>query len=324
MTDCSPCTEKASLVPHPNNAGPASPSSARGRRCRRRVAEVAVAFSMCLTTPQPASALTGIVVHSVKPNGGLGPIYNADKAIDESSTWPNFCAGRTDWCNLVIIATADTWESHNDFKTGVFTGDENDKWVPCLKEPNNKTLGDVARCNNKRIPKVLNYQGPVEDYLAQHIEDVKDHTNACLKFIDGGTRWTTPEYDLPSVFCVPIGGALSTCSFDTEKLSGSFSSVPGVLAGLKVSMGTVRVTCTGGDVRLVAKPDPATYPIKLEPSKLSTNNVATLDLGAGEGKPLAFSTKQNVPYAINVNAFVSGTYEAGTVSGSTTLVLSLP
>ncbi len=53
-------------------------------------------------------------------------------------------------------------------------------------------------------------------------------------------------------------------------------------------------------------------------------NVATVDLGAGEGKALTIKAKQGVNTRINVKAIVSGNYEVGEVRGTGTITINAP
>ncbi len=50
--------------------------------------------------------------------------------------------------------------------------------------------------------------------------------------------------------------------------------------------------------------------------------MATIDLGGGEGEAATLDIRQGIKTKIDVQAFVSGNYDAGTVSGSSVLTIS--
>ncbi len=100
---------------------------------------------------------------------------------------------------------------------GYTTGDNNTQWTACLQNPSAKTLGDVAKClQKKNIPTTVQ----AIDYLPDEFE-VKDHSLACMSY----RRSYGYDANKGRIYCAPLGGPLSTCKFDAPSLHGAFRGV---------------------------------------------------------------------------------------------------
>ncbi|WP_421332682.1 hypothetical protein [Aeromonas sp. 603607] len=158
---------------------------------------------------------------------------------------------------------------------------------------------------------------PVYDYLPSSYP-VRDHALACLAYRRGYDQYDAAK---GRIYCAAVGGPLSTCKFDAPSLTGTFQGTAGVIYREEVVLGAVNLTCDA-DLTLVAG---VGGPIEMvQGSNRDPRNVATVDLGAGEGVALTIQAKQGVTTRIGVKAFVSGNYEAGDVKGTGTITIGVP
>ncbi|HHQ4560014.1 hypothetical protein [Aeromonas hydrophila] len=257
-------------------------------------------------------AFTGVTVTNNPQNPHAH--YTAIRSLDTTSTTPNRCAGLW-YCGLRMFSMSDAWPS--DYPNGYDTEDRSDDWGVCLTDQQNATMGDVGKC---LIANHISTETVVSDYLPDRYP-VNDHALACLAYSNQG------KYDASRgrVHCAPVGGPLSTCKFDAPSLSGEFRGSAGVINRTEVDLGAVNITCDA-DLTLVAGAggtDGGPIPM-VQGSTRDPRNVATVDLGAGEGNALTIKAKQGVATRINVKAFVSGNYESGEVKGTGTITIGTP
>lgn len=256
---------------------------------------------------EPASGFTGVTVtgNPPSPHG----YYTATRSLDTTSTLPNLCRGERE-CGLAVYALSDLW---GPVPTDYTSMDRNNDWMFCLNNNDNETLGDVASC---LVDNHVSTSVTASDYLPQ-IYPVKDHALACLSYQQG------IHYDASkgNVYCAAVGGPISTCKFDAPSLSGSFHAAAGVIDRTEVALGAVNIKCDA-DLTLVAG---VGGPIDMvQGNRRDPRNVATVDLGAGEGNVLTIKAKQGVTTRIDVKAYVSGNYEAGDVKGTGTITIGTP
>ena len=268
---------------------------------RRNAPRLTTTLAVLVMSLARCEAFTGVTV-TVQPSDPH-KFYIAERSLDTASPKPNQCAGYSG-CGLRLFAMSDLWGGIGP--SGYETMDGNAAWDACSQDERNTTLGDVAQClTTSGTPLTVT----AKDFLPA-TEPVSDHALACLAYYDYSKHGLDPSKS--PVHCAPVGGAISTCKFDAPALSGAFRASAGVINRAEVNLGAVNMSCDA-DITLVASAGGTDGgPITMvQGSNRDPRNVATVDLGAGEGSVLTIKAKQGVPTRINVKAFVSGNYEAG-------------
>ncbi|MGL5215159.1 MAG: hypothetical protein ACRC8R_08470 [Aeromonas hydrophila] len=267
---------------------------------------------MLMTSMIPNMGLCAVgILFTEKPTDPNG-VFHGERFLDTVSTLPNLCRSwkGADGCDLRFFSMSDHWINGNG--DGYETDDNNNAWMECMMG-DYPTLGDVGKClRQKNVPLRIS----ASDQMTGVYDD---HTQGCMAYSHAKAHTYNPY--LGNVMCIPVGGVANACKFDAPILAGSFTDLAGVLTDKKVVLGSVNITCNK-NISIILSVPPG--PIDMVSDDGSSQGLATIDLGAGAGNPKRVGVLANKPTKIDVNAYVSGKYDAGRVQGAGTIIADTP